>query len=59
MSCSSDMAWMTDTRAVGEQRLEEGVGEEVENPPPGSTPPVRDEEHVAELRAGRIGNDSA
>ncbi|MCK7521245.1 MAG: hypothetical protein MZV64_27960 [Ignavibacteriales bacterium] len=31
MSCSSDRAWITRARAEEEQRLEEGVGHQVED----------------------------
>ena len=56
MSCSPDMAWITEPADEEQQRLEEGMRDEVEHRGLIGRDAGR-KEHVAELRAGRIGDD--
>ena len=54
MSCSPAMAWITEPGAEEEQRLEEGVGEQVEHPGDVAGGAHR-HEHVAQLADRRVG----
>jgi hypothetical protein len=54
MSCSPCIPWITEPGTEEQQRLEEGVGDHVEDG--GHVGPGADgEEHVAELRDRRVG----
>ena len=55
MSCSSDMAWITVPARQEQQRLEEGMAEQVKDRRLIGAG-AGGEEHVAELRAGGIGD---
>ena len=54
MSCSPDIAWITEPEPRNEQRLEEGVRQEVEDAR-AEGPDAAGEEHVAELAHRRVG----